>query len=217
MFMGLGFVALRIVRVEKGISVCITYRYYELLLSPKSPVEVRPSTITGGGLGLFARDIHEEGDARSSSSTSTADYYRHDELVLSSVLWGVALDIENEVYETLVDSHYPSLLCGYRGKRFIIAGPLSLVNHACRSPLCFTNPRQTVYPELPEEFSGIPAIRLVARRDFSLDSGQEILADYFCTYTQLKRLPQGETQPTVFGQPCRCPTCDRGNVNKAET
>lgn len=192
--------------------VCVCYRYYEVLLSPLSPIEVRPSNIENGGLGLFLRKSGEEEHSTkstSSSSSSSSTSYSHDDLVLSSVLWGIALELNSDDYETLVDSNYPSLLCGYRGKRFIIAGPLSVANHACRSPLCFTSPRQVIDPELPEEFANIPAIRLLARRDVSLEAGKEIFVDYFCTYSRLKRTSRGVNSPTVFGETCRCPTCNK--------
>lgn len=187
--------------------VCICYRYYEVLLSPLSPVEVRPSNIANGGLGLFLRSAEE--DLTTSTSTCTFTSFSHDDLVLSSVLWGLALEVDSDDYETLVDSKYPSLLCGYRGKRYIIAGPLSMVNHACKSPLCFTSPRQVIDPELPEEFANIPAIRLLSRRDVSLEPGKEIFVDYFSTYSKLKRTSRGEISPTVFGEVCRCPHCNK--------
>lgn len=182
--------------------VSISYQYYLVLLSPISIIEVRPSNVSNGGLGIFLRG----GEAMLS--------FQHDDFVFPSVLWGLALDVDIEDYELLVDSNYPSLLDGHRAKRYIIAGPLALVNHACKSELCFTSPRRSIDTELPEEFAGIPTIRLIARRDTRLESGKELFVDYFCN------LNRSRTIPTVFGEPCRCFRCEmkvsRGSMSFAE-
>ena len=171
--------------------ISITYRYYEALLSPLSPIEVRQSTLPTGGLGIFLKK-------------TTTLKLKHDQLLLPKVFWGLALEINEDDYETLVDSNYPSLLCGYRKKRYIIAGPIALVNHACKSSLCFTLPRRLIEPEiLPEEFQDIPSVRALARRDVELLAGSELFVDYFSKYSV------GDSTVNVFGEDCRCPCCSR--------
>lgn len=134
----------------------ITYQYYLSLLAPSSVIEVKASTIPQAGLGVFVKENLQ---------------MSRNESLLSSTLFGLPLEISKSDYEELVQRGYPSILRGYR-KRFIIIGPLSLVNHSCRAPLQISLLESP--SEIAEEFLGMPTVHLIARKELSILEGSEV-------------------------------------------
>lgn len=163
--------------------ISITYQYYLSLLAPTSILEVRNSTITRAGLGVFLKENHQ---------------LSRNEGLLASTLFGFPLELSKGDYDELLESGYPSILRGYR-KRFIIIGPLSLVNHSCRAPLQFSLAESPV--DMAEEFLGMPTVQLTARKELSILRGSEVFVDYFGGTAKREG-------SQVFGDICACKSCD---------
>lgn len=170
--------------------VSITYQYYLSLLAPTSLMEVKASTIPRAGLGVFLKENLP---------------LSRNESLLSSTLFGLPLELSKSDYEELVQCGYPSILCGYR-KRFIIIGPLSLVNHSCRAPLQISLLESP--SDIAEEFLGMPTVHLIARKELSILKGSEVFVDYFGGTAKQER-------SQVFGDVCACKHCDGRRERKA--
>lgn len=140
----------------------ILYRYYEALLHPKSLIHVVESKCVGG-LGVCARDpaIIKEGNA-----------------VFADHLWGVPFEVSDDNFEELHAKGYPSLYTTNDGRGHILAGPLSLVNHRCGSPLVLSMPRKTTRP-ISEEFEGMPVVIVRATRHYHVHKDEELEINYF--------------------------------------
>lgn len=162
--------------------VSITYQYYQTLLAPTSALEVKTSTITGAGLGVFVKENLQ---------------LSRNESLLPSALFGLPLELSKSDYEELLQSGYPSILRGYR-KRFIIIGPLSLVNHSCRAPLQISLSESPV--DIAEEFLGMSTVQVIARKELSIQKGSEVFVDYFGGTAKRER-------SQVFGDICACKSC----------
>jgi len=109
-------------RVERDI-LRVLYKYYKVLLCPKSPVCVGE---TKRGLGLFAqRDI----------------------TALPRELFGAVAVLSDQDFSQLHVAEYPSLY-GHG----LLFGPVSLCNHECHCPFRFSNPISRGKPTLFEGF-----------------------------------------------------------------
>ena len=150
----------------------VAWQYYVALLHPSSPVRVASSAC--GGLGLFLREDSSVGA---------------NEVAFGKRLWGVLFEIPAEDFEHLQRSGYPSLYCSA-----IMGGPLSLANHQCDAPLCFTPPRKLSI----EEFEGMRAVFAKAARPFEGRKGEELVVNY---------AGGSSNQRSFFGEACRCTSC----------
>ncbi len=97
--------------------VSVTYRYYDALLAPTSPITVKRSQVANGGLGVFLKD--------------GPDFVcKLESDVLQRELFGLALFDTKEDFEALLAAGHHSLMTS-SGKHILFIGPLSLVNHEC--------------------------------------------------------------------------------------
>ena len=150
----------------------VAWQYYMALLHPSSPVRVASSLC--GGLGLFLREDISVGENK---------------VAFRKRLWGVLFEIPEEDFEHLQRSGYPSLYCSA-----IMGGPLSLANHQCDAPLCFTPPRKLAI----EEFEGMRAVFAKAAHPFEGQRGEELVVNY---------AGKSSNKSSFFGGACRCTSC----------
>lgn len=164
--------------------ITVSYQYYLALLSPSAPVYVARRTSVG--LGVFVK--------RATNISKGAAPFG------GMHTYGFALELGPRDDGELVEAGYPSLMRGYR-KRYMLIGPLSLLNHSCGAPMQLQlspSPERPPKQVLPEEFAGLPAVQIVALRSLDLQVGQELTYDYFCGVTGAVR---------GFGSGCRCEGC----------
>mmetsp|Transcript_27117 Transcript_27117/g.38180 ORF Transcript_27117/g.38180 Transcript_27117/m.38180 type:complete len:273 (-) Transcript_27117:13-831(-) len=165
----------------------VLYVYYYALLHPTSRIYVKKSTMSG--LGLFTKDI-----ITVSLSQKT---------FLPSHLFGVFFITELEDFKILKTNKYPSLfddgkICG------IITGPLSLVNHHCKTPFGFTYPGKIHI----EEFQAISGIYCKPIKNGKIDSNSELTVCY-------NKIPNPTDEFT-----CYCSECceqERQNIKKRKS
>ena len=152
---------------------CICYQYYLQLLAPTSPVYVGKSNC--GGLGLFTK-----------KKTSIAN----GKVLLADTIWGLLFEVTEEDFVELKNDGYISL---YEDTgKYVVCGPLSLVNHCCDHNLGFTKKLDSKSPA--EEFDGIPILHIKnCYKTMSLQKNDEILANYDGQFQLI----------TYFGENCQ--------------
>jgi hypothetical protein len=173
--------------------LAVALRYYEVLLHPDSPVYVDESR-SASGLGLFAR-----------RTTRVVI----DNTFSPAYLFGVCFGVTEEHFRALETAGYPSL---YWYEPSILYGPLSLVNHECGSPLCFSFPRKVnAYQRRGgvtfEEFDGLSAIYARSIKEgYRVKKNHEITVDYFNSGNG-----DSDKKPSAnfFGVRCRCRSCGK--------
>jgi hypothetical protein len=192
----------RTVRRMTSDMLAVAWRYYEALLHPDSPIYVAESK-RASGLGLFTR------------RTSRVAV---DSVLLPAHLFGICFGVTEEHFSALESVGYPSL---YWYEPSILYGPLSLVNHECGSPLCFSFPRKVDACQRRggvalEEFHGLSAIyaRSIAE-GCRVKKDHEITIDYFNSGGGGGGgdKSQDKTSANFFGVKCRCRACNKENKN----
>jgi hypothetical protein len=140
------------------------FYYYCTLLHSSRSLDIRCLDVNGRhNLGLFWK----------------ADTRRFQEGEIFTEVCGMLQPIQTEDAATLLkDSGFPSLFSN-NTKQHILFGPLSLVNHACNAPFGFYVLPDTLSKDvLPGALKWHKSVALRAKKAFTLETGQEIVANY---------------------------------------
>ncbi len=163
--------------------VRVTYYFYEVLLAKSSPIQVKHSPVSNGGLGLFLKS-----DMICKNESKLLELY----------LYGLLLRITKEDFDWLSATGHHSLMASGRYK-YLFVGPLSLVNHECNSLLGFSKQTRSA-GALSDYFAEVPVTQVFVKQKCTLAAGMEILVDYFDE-------PPATKPADVFGNVCRCSFC----------
>jgi len=120
--------------------------------------------------------------------------------VFEKYLYGILSEVDYDDFRELTENQFPSLY--WHKKKYILSGPLSLVNHQCGSSLHFSRPKEqttvTITAKVYAQVWGGGDDDDVDGLDGMKDD--EICVDYF---------PDESLYKDVFfsGKPCQCVAC----------
>ena len=106
-------------------------------------------------------------------------------------LWSFIEKVTEETADILRAAHYPSLYGNY-----VLAGPLCLVNHSCKSHLGFAK-RKLATHVVPQLKNTVFLYACHTRKQTLLPMGEEFFVDYF----------SGATNSDF--SPCLCAGCQK--------
>jgi hypothetical protein len=116
-----------------------------------------------------------------SSGKATLDDFKKEKYLYKSA--ECCNQLSEEAATLLTDSGFPSLFSDKTNQQHILFGPLSLVNHACDAPFGFHILPDTVSKDiLPAALKWHKSVALKATKAFTLETGQEIVANYGDAY-----------------------------------
>lgn len=173
------------------------FLYYQSVLSPESPIEVKPSSRYANQLGLFVR-----------RDTVTVARGEH---LFPHVLWGPLFPVSLEDDAELENKNHGSQST-IEKKPYVVGGALAFLNHHCDYSLGFSIDLKEPRPLPPPPARGrqkkrtrwnafgpgVPVMHIKNNfQQLTLQPGDEITVDYEETFVE---------QPT-FGDDCLCATC----------